>query len=122
EAPVRAARLQAAWTLDFGEAEEIREGLAPDQGAGRLGVQGSRGAAAGIRTVRAHGGGPRCGPRSRRGHPARAHTARRAATSGRGEVGRPYARRDGGAGVLAGGLVVRAQARRLPGAGRAGPE
>jgi len=40
-----------------------------------------------------------------RGHPARAHTARRAAASGRGEVGRPHARRDGGAGVLAEGWL-----------------
>ena len=62
------------------------------------------------------------GTRSRGGHPTRADPPRCAATSSRRGRGEAHARRDGRAGVLARRLAVRAQARRLSGAGRAGAE
>ena len=68
EAALRAPGLQAPRTLDPGEAEEGRQGVAPHQGARRVGRAGPR-AAGRVGAVRAEGGGPQGGRGPRRGHP-----------------------------------------------------
>ena len=68
QAPLRAPGLQAARHVDAGEDQEEREGLAPDQGARRVGRQGPSDAAA----------RSRCSPGSPSRSSARAGSAREA--------------------------------------------
>ena len=68
QAPLRAQGLQAARHVDAGEDQEGGEGLAPHQGARRLGDEGPGGPASrGVGALGPHRGGARRRRRSRRG-------------------------------------------------------
>ena len=89
-------------TLDAGEDQEVGEGLAPHQGARRLGHQDPEALPAGVGALRPHGGRAR----RRRRSPARRIRARARSSSARRGVAvdvegrQAHARRDGGRGLL----------------------
>ena len=119
QAPLRAPGLQAARALDAGEAEEGRQGVAPHQGARRVGrrpdrVPPAESVLSGL-TVEDLKAGQDRGEAIRR-ELTRLGAPRRPVD---GEDRQADARGVGRAGVLARRLAVRAQARRLSRAGRA---
>src|SRR5213080_2623778 len=113
EAALRAARLQAARRLDAREDQEVGEGLAPDQGAGRLYLEERGHVSPRIRAVGADGRGAarrqqESGEARGRVEEAQGARARRPCRGCRS-----HARGNAGGAVLPRWVGVRGEARRL---------